>query len=90
MTTHLPPELQTLLKLTVGMPWPEGDEGEMWDLARSWRTFADELDQLASDLDAEASAFGRAIEGDTGTALQKHLRDVLGKSAGEMRLDAAQ
>ncbi|MDT7783367.1 MAG: hypothetical protein QOF58_1786, partial [Pseudonocardiales bacterium] len=26
MTTHLPGALQTLLKITVGMPWPEGDE----------------------------------------------------------------
>ena len=90
MATHLPHGLQKLLEFTVGMPWPEGDEHEMWKLADSWRTFADELEQLASDLGVEAGAFGDAIQGEAGEQLQKYLRESLGGSADQMKDGAEQ
>ena len=75
--THLPGALQKLLEVTVGMPWPEGDEGEMWDLARAWRDFSSDLDSLASDMTAEAAAFGEVIQGEFADSLRDFLTGKL-------------
>ncbi|MFD8500456.1 hypothetical protein, partial [Amycolatopsis sp. NPDC059657] len=73
MVTHLPHGLQKLLEVTVGMPWPEGSEDDLWHLASAWDAFGGELDLLAEGLVVEARNFAGVIEGKTGDGLNKLL-----------------
>lgn len=73
MTTELPGALQTLLKVTVGMPWPEGDEGDLRELAWEWEAMANELDSLSAELTARAGDLSEVMEGATSDAIQQML-----------------
>lgn len=55
MTTGimLPTELSGLLN-TLGFTWPEGDEGEIFDMAGRWMSFADQLRPAVEDAHGHA------------------------------------
>ncbi|WP_040804471.1 WXG100-like domain-containing protein [Nocardia concava] len=64
MALELPSELEWLGWL-VGMEWPEGNEDQMWDLARYWKDAAEGLRNQVSGIDAAKSATLAAyIDGD--------------------------
>ncbi|MER5639675.1 hypothetical protein ABT095_22285, partial [Kitasatospora sp. NPDC002227] len=67
MAVELPEPLQWVLLLLAGTRWPEADEGELRDMAKEWRTAADDLEHAARSAD---SAVQRALDGQQGNAAE--------------------
>lgn len=88
MATHLPHGLQKLLEVTVGMPWPEGDEEDLWDFASAWESFGGDLDTLAAALIAEANNFAHTIQGQAGDKLNTLLAVDMHTSAVQLKEQA--
>jgi hypothetical protein len=88
MVTHLPHGLQKLLEVTVGMPWPEGSEDDLWDLASVRKTFGGELDELAVSLTAEANNFAESVRGQTGDRLNELLAVSMHDTAVQLKAQA--
>jgi hypothetical protein len=88
MVTRLPHGLQKLLEVTVGMPWPEGNENDLWELAGAWQVFAGELAVLGDGLLAEADGFARVIQGATGGSIRTALATDLHDGANQLKEQA--
>ena len=88
MTTHLPPALQKLLKVTVGMPWPEGSEGDLRELAWQWEVLAGELDSLSAQLMTAAGQMSTVMEGETSESIQNMLSGPFREGAGQLEEQA--
>jgi hypothetical protein len=90
VSINMPPELQWLGYI-AGSAWPQGDEDQMWSLAKQWYQAHDDLQTLLPDLHGAITAALKAYpSGDGGdqisTALNKladgdnsipHLADLL-------------
>ncbi|MBF6211566.1 hypothetical protein IU433_17320 [Nocardia puris] len=60
------------LEWVAGSEWPHGDEDGMWALADAWKAAAEELREIADDLDAAKSASLDAYpNGDGGEEMRK-------------------
>ncbi len=73
MPTQLPHGLQKLLEVTVGMPWPEGDESGLRAISLAWGRFARSLSALGPPLETEAQTFSEAMEGQTAQQIETAL-----------------
>ncbi|WP_394617295.1 hypothetical protein JNUCC0626_48140 [Lentzea sp. JNUCC 0626] len=88
MVTHLPHGLQKLLEITVGMPWPEGNQKDLRDLAWEWEVLSGELDLLADGLLATADNLVPAFRGDTGAKINELLSIQLRDNAVQLKENA--
>lgn len=88
MGTHLPHGLQKLLELTVGMPWPEGDENELQRLASAWKAVSADLGTLADDLLVSANRLAPVLRGDVGTRVHELLAVELRRNAAALKEQA--
>ncbi|WP_394617261.1 hypothetical protein JNUCC0626_47955 [Lentzea sp. JNUCC 0626] len=78
-----------MLEYTVGMPWPEGDENDLWALSAAWDRLVQELDQFAADLTASANNFSQVLQGTTGTSVRDLLAVELHNGAAQLKDQAA-
>ena len=76
-TTSLPSELQTFFLVTLGMKWPEGDEGGLKDIGRAWSAFADALEIAVDDAARAAGGIGRSMHGMTADRTTEYLNGEL-------------
>src|SRR5262245_25842930 len=88
---ELPDDLQRLLKVVVGMEWPEGSEALLRQMYDYWHTFHDELDAVRDEVTGVARDLGTVMEGSAATAyidlLSKDLPgylDLLAEGADEL------
>ncbi|MEA2687135.1 MAG: hypothetical protein QOE93_2330, partial [Actinomycetota bacterium] len=82
--TRLPAELQRFFEVTLGLKWPEGDEGGLKAISRAWSAFADELDIASEDVASAANGIGRSLRGATSTRTTEYLNDKVVATIAEM------
>ncbi|GAB3730641.1 hypothetical protein GCM10027598_53000 [Amycolatopsis oliviviridis] len=87
-SVKLPAELQTFFLVTLGMPWPEGDDAALSELARAWREFEAAAEEYREAVRAGGVGVPAALVGETGEFFTSYLGgdvvsgvEALGESA---------
>jgi hypothetical protein len=76
---NVPPEVQRLLELLVGNDWPEGNEGDLRNMAAAWHELAAKLSgQVTGDVQAAAGQAADGIGGATRDAFLAYADSVAG------------
>ncbi|RSN45194.1 hypothetical protein DMC64_20365 [Amycolatopsis sp. WAC 04197] len=75
-STELPPELQKFFLVTLGMPWPEGNDQALAALERAWREFEVAAEEYRDALrETGVKNLPAALEGETGKYFSAWLAD---------------
>ena len=88
--THLPDSLQKLLKVTVGMEWPEGSEAGLRAISEAWTAFSRQLEDLDQQLRTSAGQVTDAMDGAAAEAFRERVGHQLPEALGQLREQAEQ
>ncbi|MFD8723555.1 hypothetical protein ACFV2H_37720 [Streptomyces sp. NPDC059629] len=77
MAIELPSGLAGLFKLITGMPWPQGNEDELRQVAQLYTTTSQEFDQLAEVVSELVAAIKRDFQGETASAFVASMQDLV-------------
>ncbi|OLL97199.1 putative glycine-rich signal peptide protein [Pseudonocardia sp. Ae406_Ps2] len=83
-STELPDSLQKFFKVTLGMEWPEGNEGNLRELSAAWADLAAALERAALDARRSGDALDDVLRGDTGAANAKLIGEDYAASLTEL------
>lgn len=83
-STELPDSLQKFFKVTLGMEWPEGNEGNLRELSAAWADLAAALERAALDARRSGDALDDVLRGDTGAANAKLIGEEYAASLTEL------
>lgn len=83
-STELPDSLQKFFKVTLGMEWPEGNEGNLRELSAAWADLAAALERAALDARRSGDALDDVLRGDTGAANVKLIGEEYAASLTEL------
>ncbi|OXM53248.1 hypothetical protein CFP71_22285 [Amycolatopsis thailandensis] len=72
-SVKLPAELQTFFLVTLGMPWPEGNDAALAELARAWREFEAAAEEYREAVRAGGLGVPGALVGETGEFFASYL-----------------
>lgn len=73
MSIMLPDALVTLLN-QLGIKWPEGDEGKVFEYARRWQQMGEQVRDVRNEADASAR---RVLEANSGESAEAYRKNVV-------------
>jgi hypothetical protein len=88
--THLPDSLQKLLKVTVGMEWPEGNEAGLRAISQAWSTFSQQLQELDREVTTSADQVAEAMDGDAAEAFRRQVGHRIPEALDQLQQQAEQ
>ena len=88
--THLPDSLQKLLKVTVGMEWPEGNEAGLRAISQAWSEFSQQLQELDRELTTSAEQVSGAMDGDAADAFRRQVGHRIPEALDQLQQQAEQ
>src|SRR5690242_9058758 len=76
MTSQLPDGLQKFFKVTLGMTWPEGSEGGLYQMSGAWYDFQTAVKERIAEIDELLPRLNESMRGDTANALKDYLHEI--------------